>query len=159
MGFGETCISAMTADQRDDQRVLFIVTTTTVMHWCNELRWVCPQRDVRLLGQDKEGNVEAVTSFMAGSHWLVMTYGKFTSLSLAGAFAKHLRVCCDLMVCDEAQTLCNSRSNVVAFVRRILTKKRLLLTATPDSNDLTSLFPSSTWLRQGALAQLRSSST
>jgi len=65
MGFGETCISAMIPDQRDDQRVLFIVTTTPVMHWCNELRWVCPQRDVRLLGQDKEGNVEAVASFMA----------------------------------------------------------------------------------------------
>jgi len=91
--------------------------------------------------------------------WLVMSYGAFRSVSQAGAFVKHLRVCCDLMVFDEAQTLCNSNLTTVAFVRRILTKKRLLLTATPDSNDLTSLFPSSTWLRQGALAQLRSSST
>jgi len=65
-----------------------------------------------------------------------MSYGAFRSLSQAGAFVKQLRVCCDLMVFDEAQTLCNSSLTTVAFLRRILTKKRLLLTATPDSNDL-----------------------
>ena len=117
-------------------RVLFIVPAGLVGMWCKTARRFCGDVDIRAIKGG--GGADSIASFMTGTHWLDVSYEYYAGHS--GAFPRHdARVA--LLVCDEAHMLGGSRRQRYSSVRLCPADKVLLLSPTPCTNSLLSLWP------------------
>ena len=82
-----------------------------------------------------DGNIN---SFMTGTHWLVVSYELFTLHF--GAFRRHGRNRIALVVFDDAHLLGQLNTQRRACARTVPSERRLLLTATPCSDDPMQLY-------------------
>jgi superfamily II DNA or RNA helicase len=137
MGVGKTLQALMVAKaQGKHARVLFICPRAVLDIWVSTARAIYSGQSVRALFENGLGATDTIASFMSGAGWLFMTYQYY--VLNAAAFGRSGAVI-DLLVCDEAHVLCgeSERRVVVAAARA---KYRLMLTATPVSNDRRELW-------------------
>lgn len=135
-GLGKTLIALEVADRLAGEagQVLILAPAMVVSAWVAHAARSHPHRDVRSIG-----GVGGIEAFSTGTHWLVVSYDYFARHHDAFLKPGAGRVAA-LLVCDEAHQLGQLKTLRRDCVATFPSGKVLLLTATPCSNDLMTLW-------------------
>jgi len=123
------------------RRVCIITPTSLVGNWKNELKkWLDDRVSAVAISESSRGDViDAVQSFLhprSPHSVLIISYDTFRLHS--ALFSKP--DCCDLMICDEAHRLKNSKTSTYTALDEQSCMRRILLSGTPLQNNLDEFF-------------------
>ena len=123
------------------RRVCIITPTSLVGNWKNELKkWLDDRVSAVAISESSRGDViDAVQSFLhprSPHSVLIISYDTFRLHS--ALFSKP--DCCDLMICDEAHRLKNSKTSTYTALDEQSCMRRILLSGTPLQNNLDEFY-------------------
>ncbi|KAF7133119.1 hypothetical protein RHSIM_Rhsim09G0133300 [Rhododendron simsii] len=147
-------------------KTALIVTPVTVLHnWRNEFsKWspleLKPLRVFMLGDVSRERRAEYFAKWRAKGGVFLIGYSAFRNLSLG----KHLKdshvareICYalqdgpDILVCDEAHTIKNTKADVTQALKQVKCQRRIALTGSPLQNNLMEYYCMVDFVREGFL--------
>ncbi|KAL3523379.1 hypothetical protein ACH5RR_016213 [Cinchona calisaya] len=171
MGLGKTfqVIAFLYAAMRSVDlglRTVLIVTPVSVLHnWRKEFnKWkpseLKPIRIFMLEDVPRERRAELLAKWRRKGGVFLIGYAAFRNLSLG----KHIKdrnvakeICCtlqdgpDILVCDEAHMIKNTRADVTQALKQIKCQRRIALTGSPLQNNLMEYYCMVDFVREGFL--------
>lgn len=171
MGLGKTfqVIAFLYAAMRSVDlglRCVLIVTPVSVLHnWRNEFnKWqpseLKPLRIFMLEDVPRERRAEFLAKWRRKGGVFLIGYSAFRNLSLG----KHIKdrhiardICCalqdgpDILVCDEAHMIKNTRADVTQALKLVKCQRRIALTGSPLQNNLMEYYCMVDFVREGFL--------
>ena len=123
------------------RRVCIITPTSLVGNWKNEIKkWLDDRLSAVAISESSRGDViDAVQSFLhprSPHSVLIISYDTFRLH--CGLFSKPGS--CDLMICDEAHRLKNSKTSTYVALDEQACMRRILLSGTPLQNNLDEFY-------------------
>ncbi|XP_057961873.1 protein CHROMATIN REMODELING 20 isoform X2 [Malania oleifera] len=147
-------------------RTVLIVTPVNVLHnWRQEfIKWrpseFKPLRVFMLEDVPRERRVELLAKWRAKGGVFLIGYAAFRNLSLG----KHVKdrhmareICCalqdgpDILVCDEAHMIKNTRADTTQALKQVKCQRRIALTGSPLQNNLMEYYCMVDFVREGFL--------
>ncbi|PSR98829.1 Protein CHROMATIN REMODELING like [Actinidia chinensis var. chinensis] len=147
-------------------RTALIVTPVSVLHnWRLEfIKWrpseLKPLRVFMLEDVSRERRVDLFAKWRAKGGIFLIGYTAFRNLS----FGKHVKdrhiareICCalqdgpDILVCDEAHMIKNTRADVTQALKQVKCQRRIALTGSPLQNNLMEYYCMVDFVREGFL--------
>ena len=140
------------------RRVLIVTPTSLVANWNNELKkWLDDRVKALAISEScKSDVVDAVSSFLSPrstTSVLIISYDTFR-LHCA-LFMKAGAACCDLLICDEAHRLKNSKTSTYGALDALPCRRRVLLSGTPLQNNLDEFYAMINFTNGGVLGDRR----
>lgn len=145
VGSGKTLTSLAVCEYLKAQRVLILAPKSVVLQWAEieGPKWL-PQRKFVPVSGSLSVRARLYASFTSG--YMVMGYETARSdielLSLKDF---------DIIICDEAHRLANPSTKLYKALKKLKTKHRFGLTATPVMNSATDMFGIINWINPGSL--------
>ena len=135
------------------RRVLIVTPTSLVANWRNEIRkWLEERVSAIAISESSKGDVvDAVSSFLhprSTTSVLIISYDTFR---LHSALFMKASDACDLMICDEAHRLKNSKTSTYTALDALPCRRRILLSGTPLQNNLDEFYAMINFTNGGCL--------
>ncbi|KAK6136328.1 hypothetical protein DH2020_029949 [Rehmannia glutinosa] len=147
-------------------KTALIVTPVSVLHnWRHEfMKWrpseLKPLRIFMLEDVPREKRVELLTKWRIKGGVFLIGYSAFRNLSL-GKYVKDrdtareishaLQVGPDILVCDEAHIIKNTRADTTQALKQVMCQRRIALTGSPLQNNLMEYYCMVDFVREGFL--------
>ena len=135
------------------RRVLIVTPTSLVANWRNEIRkWLEERVSAIAISESSKGDVvDAVSSFLhprSTTSVLIISYDTFR---LHSALFMKANDACDLLICDEAHRLKNSKTGTYTALDDLPCRRRILLSGTPLQNNLDEFYAMINFTNGGCL--------